>query len=194
VRNVAPGTNIITGPTSGVVGQSLSFVGSFSDVGTQDTHKVQWNFGDSSPFAPPPFVPTTNAGALTPSHVWTRPGTYTIRMTIRDDDGGAKFSTKTIVIRSAGAIASALQERGTTVEQANAGTKNRQRQFDAVLDQGSAASTATATRRDSRRERLHDQALELIQTLNPRSSRVAISRATDGQLVDLILDEVLGRR
>src|SRR5204862_468427 len=48
VNNVAPVVNPIGGPTLGVRGQSLDFSGSFSDVGTLDTHKVRWDFGDGT--------------------------------------------------------------------------------------------------------------------------------------------------
>src|SRR5207237_1006555 len=67
VNNVAPVANPIGGPTLGVRGQSLDFSGSFSDVGTLDTHKVRWDFGDGTVID---YRPSTDAGALAPSHTY----------------------------------------------------------------------------------------------------------------------------
>ena len=42
VNNVAPVADPIAGPTVGVSGQTLNYSGSFTDVGTQDTHTLEW--------------------------------------------------------------------------------------------------------------------------------------------------------
>jgi autotransporter-associated beta strand protein len=189
VKNVNPVTNVIVGPSSGVVGQSLSFTGSFTDVGTQDTHKVQWNFGDSSPFTPPPFVPTTDSGAMTPSHVWTRTGTFTIRMTIRDDDGGAKFSTKTIVIRSA-AIAAAVGDRGAAAQAVIVSTAGEATPSVANSNTAQTPSSAIAagpSRRRPRNVNVFDHVIELIQKIGDRSSHGSARREANENLIDLAL-------
>src|SRR5262249_53702453 len=68
VNNVAPLVGPIDGPSPGpgVRGQTLAFAGSFTDVGTQDTHEVSWDFGDGTVVA---FHSSTDAGALAPTHV-----------------------------------------------------------------------------------------------------------------------------
>jgi extracellular elastinolytic metalloproteinase len=98
VNNVAPAVNPLSGPASGVRGQPLAFSGAFTDVGTLDTHEVQWDFGDGTVI---PFHPTTDPGALTPpAHVYATNGTYTLTMTLRDDDGGVASVTRTVTIVS----------------------------------------------------------------------------------------------
>ena len=42
VNNVAPVADPISGPAVGVLGQTLKFSGSFTDIGTHDTHTLDW--------------------------------------------------------------------------------------------------------------------------------------------------------
>jgi len=96
VNNVAPSLDPIAGPTGGVRGQSLTFTANFLDVGTLDTHTAVWNFGDGTgDFGP------TNVGQGVPfsvNHNFTASGTYTISVTIADDDGGVSVVTHEVVI------------------------------------------------------------------------------------------------
>jgi uncharacterized delta-60 repeat protein len=95
VSNVAPVVGPIGGPAAAVRGQSVAFTGSFSDVGTQDTHTVSWDFGDG---VTTPFTPSTAPGALAPSHTYTTAGDYTVKLTVRDDDAGESLATRSITI------------------------------------------------------------------------------------------------
>jgi hypothetical protein len=74
---------------SGIAGQPLNFGGSFSDVGTLDTHTVQWDFGDGS-------APVS--GTLTPTHTFAAAGSYTVRLTVTDDDTGVGEDTLTVTV------------------------------------------------------------------------------------------------
>jgi len=78
-----------------VRGQALAFAGAFTDVGTRDTHDVAWSFGDGAVIG---FHRSIDAGALTPAHAFASIGTYTVSLTVRDDDGGIAVATKTVVI------------------------------------------------------------------------------------------------
>ena len=96
VNNVAPVVGAISGPSSGVRGQSLDFSGSFTDVGSLDTHQVKWDFGDGTVIA---FHSTTDPNALTPSsHIFTANGVYTVTLSILDDDGGLTSVTRNVTI------------------------------------------------------------------------------------------------
>jgi len=88
VANVAP---IVTaGPDRTVaVSETLAFNGVFTDPGVLDTHTIAWDFGDG----------ITTTSALTPTHVYTAAGAYTITLTVTDDDGGVGSATTRAVIR-----------------------------------------------------------------------------------------------
>jgi PKD repeat protein len=58
-------------------------------VGTLDTHTVQWDFGDGS-------APVS--GTLTPTHTFAAAGSYTVRLTVTDDDTGVGEDTLTVTV------------------------------------------------------------------------------------------------
>jgi hypothetical protein len=103
ISNVNPVVAPLIGPHpepggfSGVLGETLPFTASFSDIGSLDTHQVQWDFGDGTVI---PFTPTTTSGALSPTHIYTQNGTYALTVAIRDDDGGLSAKTATVQIRT----------------------------------------------------------------------------------------------
>jgi VCBS repeat-containing protein len=94
VSNVAP-TAALAGSDHGVPGAALAFAGSFTDPGTLDTHEVAWDFGDGTGIG---FHPTTDAGALGVSHAFATAGTYTVTLTVRDDDGGEGTAQLAVVL------------------------------------------------------------------------------------------------
>ena len=46
------------------------------------------------------YQPSTNTDALTPTHVYSNTGTYTVKLTVRDDDGGVTSVTKQVTIKA----------------------------------------------------------------------------------------------
>ena len=72
-------------------GQTVTFSGSFTDAGSDDTHTIAWDFGDG--------MGTT--GTLTPTHAYSAPGTYTVTLTVTDDDGGTDSDTLTVTVSDA---------------------------------------------------------------------------------------------
>jgi Ca2+-binding RTX toxin-like protein len=81
--------------------QTASFTGSFTDPGTADTWQVSWDFGDGNVIA---YHPSTDAGALAPSHTYTTSGTFTVRLYVKDDDLGVGTNATSITV-----VAAALQ-------------------------------------------------------------------------------------
>jgi len=92
ISNVAPSVSPINGATI-VLGQSFVSSGSFADPG-QDTWTATVNYGDGS---------ATQALALSGktfqlSHVYGTVGTYSVTVTVTDDDGAAGVGQATVVI------------------------------------------------------------------------------------------------
>lgn len=88
VNNVAPtvaaGDNQIM-----YIGETVAFWGQFTDPGILDTHTVVWDFGDSN----------TVAGTLRPTHIYNSNGTYSVTLTVTDDDGGVTNNTLTVTVK-----------------------------------------------------------------------------------------------
>jgi hypothetical protein len=72
----------------------VSFTGSYNSASTVDTHTIVWNYGDNTTktFA------ASAAGALTPTHTYTTPGTYTVTMKVTDSAGLSTTSTQTVTV------------------------------------------------------------------------------------------------
>jgi PKD repeat protein len=100
VTNVAPSVDA-GADQSANTGDTVSFSGSFSDPGTLDTHVVEWDFGDGS-FA---------SGTLTPAHVYTAAGTYTVTLRVTDDDGGEGIDSLVVTVAAPAAPIQDLQAR-----------------------------------------------------------------------------------
>ncbi|RDH87793.1 MAG: hypothetical protein DIZ78_04420 [endosymbiont of Escarpia spicata] len=89
VNNVAPTTD--AGADQSVnEGDTVNFSGSFTDPGTADTHTLSWDFGDGS----------TASGGLNPSHVYAEDGTYTVTLTVTDDDSGVGTASMTVTVEN----------------------------------------------------------------------------------------------
>ena len=77
VANVAPSVSAGADQTI-TLGDVASFSGIFADPGTDDTHFIEWDFGDGNSIF----------NTLAPDYTYTAPGTYTVTLTVRDDDNG----------------------------------------------------------------------------------------------------------
>ena len=78
IQNVAPTVNAGSDLTV-YENEDITFNGEFTDPGSADTHSIMWNFGEGS----------VDTGTLTPTHSYTEAGTFTVNLTITDDDGGS---------------------------------------------------------------------------------------------------------
>lgn len=83
VNNVAP-TVTITGPSAGSVFAlgNVTFIGTYSDPGTSDTHIANWTFDSLK--APPQSV---SSGLVSTRYKFTAAGVYSVKLTVTDDDG-----------------------------------------------------------------------------------------------------------
>ena len=97
VNNVAP-VATITGPASAsvyAVGTPVTFTGTFTDQGTQDTHNMTcttawactyWQLDTIKKAAT--VTETNGSGTASTTYTFTTPGVYNITLYVRDDDGG----------------------------------------------------------------------------------------------------------
>ncbi len=83
--NVAPDVAAGADQTA-VSGHSVQFNGAFTDPGTADTHTIKWDFGDGA----------KKWNSLTPRHIYTTAGDYTVTLTVTDDDGASGSDQLTV--------------------------------------------------------------------------------------------------
>ncbi|MEJ7590078.1 MAG: PKD domain-containing protein [Planctomycetaceae bacterium] len=89
VNNVAPTPTISSISSTRLEGTSISFSGTATDpAGSRDTLSYVWNFGDGS---------ATASGADV-THIYADNGTFTVTLTVSDEDGGSASTTQTITV------------------------------------------------------------------------------------------------
>lgn len=86
--NVPP-TADAGGPYTGVEGQSIAFDGSASDDTDGTIVRYDWDFGDGT---------QVNDAGPTPSHTYTAANSYTVSLTVRDDDGDSDSATAGVTV------------------------------------------------------------------------------------------------
>ena len=87
VHNVAPTVDIGADITI-LPDQTITFTGIFTDPGVLDTFTYDWSFGDG----------VTATGTLTTSHIYPDEGSYTVTLTVRDDDSGVGQDTRIVQV------------------------------------------------------------------------------------------------
>ena len=107
VNNVAPTASIdsMTQPNPQFIlpiVHELSFDGSFTDPGWLDTHTSTWNFGDGTVVVPGTLIEENEepdaTGTTTAEHIYSEPGTYTVTLTVTDDDDGVGTDTMQVTV------------------------------------------------------------------------------------------------
>jgi hypothetical protein len=100
VVNVPAALGPLVGPPLGVRGQTLAFAESFIDPGTRDTHVAAIDWGDGQ-HSIGGITEANGSGSATGTHVYTASGTYTVKLTLTDNDGAAAVGSAQITVRAA---------------------------------------------------------------------------------------------
>ncbi len=116
VNNVAPVIGELTSSAASLgdvaEGETVEITGSFTDVGTLDTHTAVIDWGDGTTSAAV-VDEDAGAGSLSASHVYAAGGIYEIQVTLTDDDTGGDAAAAAAVISGAGVHDGVLQIIGT---------------------------------------------------------------------------------
>ena len=94
IENVAPTVDPFAGATI-LRGETYTSAGVFTDPGT-DTWTASVDYGDGSGLQPLSLVEK----AFVLSHAYEAPGTYVVRATVSDDDGGSGIAQALVVVQS----------------------------------------------------------------------------------------------
>jgi len=82
-----PPAAIISGPTSGLVGEALDFSGVNSADEDGRIVRYTWDFGDG-----------TTGGGINVTHSYSPTGSYTVTLTVTDDDSLSNSATQTVLV------------------------------------------------------------------------------------------------
>ena len=104
VDNALPEVEAGANIEDAVAGEELSLAGSFTETGPADTHTILWEafVGKTVVTTDVVFTDTTS---LTPGIMFKRAGTYTLKLTVTDDDGGSGNDTLEVVVTNTDPVA-----------------------------------------------------------------------------------------
>ena len=144
VSNIVPTFAYLTNSSSALgmtgVGQAVSIIGGFTDIGRLDTHvaTIAWGDGNSTNAT---ISELNGIGTLYGTHVYAAGGIYTVSVELRDDDGGTVSQSTSTVIVGVGLVGSTLYFIGSSGNddvKLNVRSGNTPRlEVESVLDNGS---------------------------------------------------------
>ena len=86
-------------PDPVALGSSVSLSTSFTDPGIHDDHSATIEWGDSTT-TNGAVTETPGSGDVVGVHTYATPGTYTVKVTVNDKDGGKTSKTATVVVNA----------------------------------------------------------------------------------------------
>jgi uncharacterized repeat protein (TIGR01451 family) len=117
VKNVAPVIKAFTSDATdcGNKGERslVNVAGSFTDVGTLDTHRATINWGDGTATTPATILEAGGVGSIAGSHSYTSGGIYRIVVTLTDDDTGQTTAHSFAMVTGVGILNGQLQVVGS---------------------------------------------------------------------------------
>jgi hypothetical protein len=111
VINVAPSGLVVTAtPEPAEVGETVALNGSFSDPGSQDSHKAVISWGDGSTST---LDLSVGARSFSAQHQYGTVGEFQISVTLTDDDSGSATASDSVNVTAVEAVAVQLPPRAT---------------------------------------------------------------------------------
>ncbi|QDT78225.1 Bifunctional hemolysin/adenylate cyclase precursor [Gimesia maris] len=96
-----------------VLSEQTTISADFTDLGSLDTHTASIDWGDGTDLEWVPVNELDGSGTLNGNHAYALPGTYTITLTLTDDDGGTTQAEVTAIIAGTGLFNGTLSLVGT---------------------------------------------------------------------------------
>jgi hypothetical protein len=127
IANVAPTLNAFAG-ASIIRGENYATSGSFTDPGA-DSWTATVSYGDGSPVQPLALTGTS----FTLAHDYLSAGTFTVTVTVTDDDGGTVSRSTTVAVASAADAIGTLSGQLTALASAGTLTSAESNALDASL-------------------------------------------------------------
>lgn len=98
VLNVAPQLGTISAPSDPVETHTdVNTSVNFTDPGVIDTHTAVWDWGDGNTSVGT-VTEASGSGSVTGTHQYNSGGTYMVKVTVTDNNGGSSEKTKTVTI------------------------------------------------------------------------------------------------
>ena len=115
VTNVPPAVEALSGPNRAVPFEPLTFSAAFTDPGVLDTHTATIDWGDGSPAGGGTIQESAGKGTVSGWHDYTALGTFTIKVTVTDNDGASASTAATILVSRAMVAADPLTPGGVAL-------------------------------------------------------------------------------